>query len=173
MQHNEPAQARQLFTLGTQAAQEALASGSAYSVEAHFWYGVNHIEAARLQGKIASARALGDATRHIERAAAIDETYHFAGPLRVLGRIMHMRPLLLGGDLNKAVDFLRRALQVSPDNSTTMLYLAEALFADRQLAETRSVVKRIIEGAPDPAWQWEQARDRKAAQAILDKMNQN
>ncbi len=41
---------------------------------------------------------------------------------------MHLKPLLLGGSVDRAIEYYRRALQIAPHNSTTMLYYAEALF---------------------------------------------
>lgn len=167
----DKAAARRHFAAGAQEALQA-ARLQPNRVEGHFWFGVNHIEAARAGGKVAAARALSLATRHIERAAQIDETYHFAGPLRVLGRLTHLRPLLLGGSLDHALDIYRRALQIAPDNSTTLLYYAEALVADRQPGEARRVLNRLIAAAPDPDWIWEQTRDKILARALLQKMNE-
>lgn len=59
-------------------------------------------------------------------------TTHFAGPLRVWGKLMHQKPLLLGGSIDRALDIYRRALQIAPHNSTTLLYYAESLIADQR-----------------------------------------
>ncbi len=83
-----------------------------------------------------------------------------------------MRPLLLGGSLDHALDIYRRALQLAPHNSTTLLYFAEALLSDRQPGEARRVLNRLIEAAPDPDWTWEQTRDKTLARALLQKMNE-
>lgn len=162
--------ARRHFAAGAQEAQQATRL-LPNRVEGHFWFGVNHIEAARAGGAVAAARALKTATQHIERATQIDEAFYFAGPLRVWARLTQMRPLLLGGSLDHALDIYRRALQLAPDNSTTLLYFAEALLSDRQPGEARRVLNRLIEAAPDPDWTWEQTRDKTLARALLQKMN--
>ncbi len=158
--------ARLHFAAGASEAFEA-ARLQPNRVEGHFWAGVNSIEASRLAGTIAAARALPQASRHIERSARIDETYHFAAPLRVSGRITHLRPMILGGNLDAAVYLLRRALQIAPQNSTTLLYLAQALRADRQPAEARSVLRQLVEAPIDPDWRWEQERDKAIAHTLL------
>jgi tetratricopeptide (TPR) repeat protein len=160
------------FARGAQRARQAVRL-QWYGVEGNFWYGVNLIEAARRHPLemlycCPAWRALSIATWHIERAASIDETYHFAGPLRVWGRLTHLRPLLLGGSVERAIVLYRRALQIAPDNSTTLLYYAEALLADKQQRAAREVLKRIIEASDDPDWRWEQERDRGLAQALLE-----
>ena len=142
-----------------------------HRVEGWFWHGVCALEASRLGGSFATARALPSATRHIERAMAIEETYYWAGPLRVLARITHYKPLILGGSVDRALDIYRRALQIAPDHSTTLLYYCEALLADQQNALARQTLQNIINAPDDEAWRWEQARDRKLAQQMIENMN--
>jgi cytochrome c-type biogenesis protein CcmH/NrfG len=113
---------------------------------------------------------LGPAEKRIEKAVAIDETFHFAGPLRVWARLTHLKPFVLGGNLNHALEIYRRAVQVAPDNSTTLLYYAQALIADRQPGLARQVLTLIIDAPEDAAWKWEQARDKRIAREELGKI---
>lgn len=134
-----------------------------FRVEAQFWRGVNLLEAARCANFLTRWRTLKPAEAQIQRAEATDETYHFAGPLRVHGRITHYKPLILGGSLDAAIILYRRALQVAPDNSTTLLYYADALLADRQRRAAREIWQRIMDAPDAPEWRWEQERDRRCA----------
>jgi len=161
--------ARQQFAAGAEVAKRAVEADWA-GVEGNFWYGVNAIEAARRSGVLASATTLPRASHYIERAMNIDETYHFAGPVRVWGRIMHFKPLILGGTIDRALDIYRRALQIDDRNSTTLLYYAEALMADQQWNNTRRVLQSIIDAPDDGAWLWEQARDRRRAHVLLEQL---
>jgi tetratricopeptide (TPR) repeat protein len=160
-----PDQALQHLMAGAQHGSAAFRL-QALRVEGHFWYGVNALETAQQRGKLAALAALRDTSQHIERSMTIDEEYHFAGPVRVWGRITHQKPLLLGGSLDRALEIYRRALQIAPDNSTTNLYYAEALWADQQRRAAREVLHKIITDPDDPEWRWEQARDRRLAQAL-------
>ena len=139
-------------------------------VEGFFWAGCCELEAARLQNPLTGARALGPAQKRIEKAMAVDETYHFAGPLRVLGRLTHLKPFIMGGSLDRALEIYRRAVQVAPDNSTTLLYYAQALVADRQPAIARQTLTKIIDAPEDAEWKWEQARDKRIAREERDKL---
>jgi tetratricopeptide (TPR) repeat protein len=158
--------AAQYFSQGAAAARAAMEKDKT-GIEGCFWRGVNEIEAARHTSTLAALAALKKATALIERAGNIDETYHFAGPLRVMGRIVHRRPLLLGGSANVAIDYFRRALQICPENSTTQIYLAEALLTEQQKPEARRILNEIISAPDDKNWLWEQARDRKLAEQLL------
>jgi len=163
---NERAQQR--FAAGAEVALRAVKAEST-RVEGHFWYGVNSIEAARRRGLLMTLGTLSRATRYIERALDLDEAYHFAGPVRVSGRIMHFRPPILGGTIDRAIDIYHRALQIDDRNSTTLLYYAEALIVDQQRIKARSVLRTIIEAPDDPHWRWEQTRDRKKAGEWLER----
>ena len=136
-------------------------------VEAAFWAPTCALEAARLSGTLATGIALGRAQKQLNRAAQIDETYHFAGPLRVLGRVTHLKPLILGGNLDYAIAFFERALQISPGNSTTLLYYADALIADNQPAKARRTLKQIIAAPALENWIWESERDRELARTMM------
>lgn len=91
--------------------------------------------------------------------------------MRVAARITHLKPLLLGGSLERSLDLYRRALQIAPQNSTTLLYYAEALLADQQKRLARRSLRAIIEAPEDEDWVWEQARDRRLAKAHLERMD--
>ena len=137
-------------------------------VEGAFWSASCALEAARLSGKLAAGLALGRAQKQLNRAAQIDERYHFAGPLRVLGRVTHLKPLVLGGNLDYALAFFERALQISPDNSTTLLYYADALIADNQPGKARRALQQIIAAPALENWVWESERDRDLARQMID-----
>lgn len=142
-----------------------------HDVEGHFWVGVNSLEWSRRKGWMHAASTLRAAEAAIMRAMNQDETYHFAGPVRVAARIMHLKPLLLGGSLDRAIDTYRRALQIAPHNSTTLLYYSEALLADQQKKTAREVLHQIINAPDDADWLWEQVRDRLLAKEHLSKMD--
>jgi hypothetical protein len=136
-------------------------------VEGLFWAGVAGIEAARVRGGLAVATALRGARQHLEQAAALDASFHEAGPYRVLGRIAQRAPRILGGDLKAALDFYRRSLDIAFDNSTTLLYLAETQRELKDEASARRTLLRIIEAPVQPHWRWEQERDKRRARLLL------
>ena len=158
--------ARALFAGGAEQARAAQ-NIEGDRVEGVFWEATCALEAARLSGKIAAGLALGRAQKQLNRAAQIDERYHFAGPLRVLGRVTHLKPLVLGGNLDYALAFFERALQIAPDNSTTLLYYADALIADNQPAQARRTLKQIIAAPALENWKWESERDRELARVMM------
>lgn len=167
---NQPDAALKLFEEGKAHAEKAVELNR-HDVEGHFWLGVNQLEWARRKGWLQAASTLRGAEAHIARAMNQNEEFHFAGPIRVAARIMHFKPLLLGGSLDRAIDMYRRALQIAPHNSTTLLYYVEALLADQQKKLARETLRHIIDAPDDADWRWEQSRDRRIAKEHLAKMN--
>jgi len=55
-----------------------------------------------------------------------------------------------------------------PDNSTTLLYYADALIADNQPAQGRRVLQQIIALPAQPDWVWEGERDRALAKRWIE-----
>jgi hypothetical protein len=135
-------------------------------VEGRFWWAVNFLEAGRTSTKWSAYWALRGAKNQLETAAEIDETFHFAGPLRVLGRVAHLAPARLGGGLEAARKYYERALEIA-DNSTTRLYYAGLLedIGDQKGAQTQ--IEAILDAPVDEDWRWEQERDRIKAQQWL------
>jgi tetratricopeptide (TPR) repeat protein len=170
MQASDEKEAVRNYEAGAEEARKAIVL-QPHRVEGYFWLGVNQLEAARRKSWASAARALPAAARHIERAMNIDEEYHFAGPLRVWARITHLKPLILGGSLDRALDIYRRALQIAPHNSTTLIYYSEALLADQQKPLARETLNAVISNPDDPEWYWEQQRDRQQARKLLEIMN--
>ncbi len=163
---------------GSEAAKIALRHGHesakwAYSlepkrVEGHFWMAVCGIEKVRLCGKLSTVLAIGGAKRRLQTALGLDEAFHFAGSHRVLGRIFHLTPRVLGGNDEKAEIHFRRALEIA-DNSTTRLYFGEFLLSRGDSDGADAQFKAIIAAPRDEDWVWEQARDRASARAHLNR----
>ena len=165
---SELATARRFYELAAHSAGEAVALQPT-RVEGQFWRGTCLLEAARHRGKLAALGALAPTTAHLKSAIKLDESFHFAGPLRVKGRVMHLKPLLLGGNLDIAMALYTRALQLFPAHTTTLLYLGEAQWADHQPAEAKTSWRAVLSAPDDADWTWEGARDKKEAARLLAK----
>lgn len=162
-------EARAHYEQGASASTRA-ARLSAERVEGHFWRGVN---LALLAQKENPARALFHALRAkkaLERAAHIDSSYHAAGPLRVLARLQHKLPPLLGGGRTRARTNFEQALQLAPANTVTRIYFAELLMETGDEQAARAQLEAILSAPTDPDWAFEAERDRKLAREKLTGM---
>lgn len=166
MQHLENGErrlARAEFERGTDVAQWTVPYEGA---PGRFWWAVNFLEAGRIGGKWATYWALRGAKPQVETAAQLDEAFHFAGPLRVLGRIAHLAPTRIGGGKEAARGYYERALEIA-DNSTTRLYYAELLRDLGDEGATKAQLEALLAAPVDEDWVWEQERDRVKAEQLL------
>jgi len=160
-------QKQQFHSTAVQAGQRAVFSKPT-RVEGHFWLGVNLALYAEATGGLRAARALLRARRELKRAAAISESYHGAGPLRVLGRLEHHAPLLLGGSRRRSLSYFERALAIT-SNSVTMIYMAELLLSIGDRPRAFELLQQLVSLPIDPEWEFENLRDRQLAQSMLAK----
>ena len=164
--------ARAQFEAGAEVAQwtlSASADGSLGEIErgeGRFWWAANFLEAGRLGGSWPAYWAARGAKPHLERVLAWDETYHFAGALRVLGRVAHLAPPRVGGGLEQSKAHFERALQIA-DNSTTQIYFAALLDNIGEKDAAKSQIEAILGAPDDENWIWEQARDRQKGREWL------
>ena len=165
----EPATRSQLHAAGIGAGERAIAL-NAERVEGHFWVGVNLALFAESHGGLRGLRALRWAKSELKLALKINETYHDAGPLRVLGRLAHKAPLWLGGSQSQSEKYYARALELAPANTVTLLYAAELALDRKQLPHAARLLGLIDSSPADAEWEYENRRDRELARELLKRI---
>ena len=161
-------EARAYHTRGATACERAVELKPSH-VEGHFWLGVNLALLARLENPFKALAHALRARRFLQRAVRLDQSYHAAGPLRVLARLQHKLPVLLGGGATRARANFERAISLAPANTVTRLYFAELLIEIGDTTRARKELESILNAPPDPAWAFESARDHRTAQEMLKK----
>jgi len=141
------------------------------SVEGYFWLGVNLALLANFENAFRAAHHALRAKRVLSRAAQINPAYHGAGSLRVLARLLHKLPRLLGGNTNRALVLFERAIELAPSNTITRLYFAEMLLETGAIAPARTQLEALLNAPLDPAWAFETTRDRRRALELLQKID--
>jgi hypothetical protein len=159
----------QYFQRGVLAA-EAATSLQADLVAGQFWLGVNLALRAQVEGLWIALTRLRRAKRVLTIAKNIDQTFHSAGPLRVLGRIEHKVPRVLGGSRRRARECYERALTIAPQNTVTRMFFAELLIENREIEVARKELKYILAVEYDPEWEFEIARDQIRAAQMLQEL---
>jgi uncharacterized protein (TIGR02996 family) len=142
-------------------------------VEGHFWLGVNLALIAEVENPLNALRHALGAKRSLLRAVELDPAYHAAGPLRVLARLQHKLPRLLGGETARARANFERAIQLAPANTVTRLYFAELLLETGDKDRARIELETLLNTPHDSQWAFESARDRKIARKLLDEMGKD
>ena len=164
-----PDSSKQLYAAGIGAGERAVALNKD-RVEGHFWVGVNLALFAEANRGIRGLRALRWAQLELRRAIEIDERYHGAGPLRVLGRLLYKAPKILGGSRKRSRELLERALAIAPSNSVTLLYAAELAISSGERDRALNLLRMVIDLPVDVEWEFENRRDRELARSLLDQI---
>lgn len=161
---------RQLYSAGICAGERAAALND-NRVEGHFWVGVNLALFAEINGGFRGLRALRWARLELKRAIEIDERYHGAGPLRVLGRLDHKAPRILGGNRKRSRRLLDQAIAIAPSNSVTLAYAAELAIENGEIDRASDILRQLIESPIDAEWEFENTRDREFARSLLERIS--
>ena len=156
----------QLHAAGIGAGERAVAL-NAERVEGHFWVGVNLGLFAESRGGLRGARSLLWAKSELKLAMKINEAYHDGGPLRVLGRLAHHAPRLLGGGRRQSEKYYDRAMEIAPANTVTLLYAAELAIDSKRMPRAAHLLNVLITLPTDPDWEYESCRDRETARTLL------
>lgn len=162
--------ARRLHAEGVEAGRRA-AKARSDRVEGHFWLGVNLALLARFEPPTKAAARVLQAKQVLLRAIAIDAAYHAAGPLRVLARLQHQLPRLLGGGVAKARVNFERAIGIAPANTVTRIYFAELLIAVGETTRARAELEQILTVPFNPDWAFEIERDQRVAKEMIKKLS--
>jgi tetratricopeptide (TPR) repeat protein len=139
-------------------------------VEGHFWLGVNLALQAEVTNPLAALRLAWRARRSLERAVRINPAYHAAGPLRVLARLEHRLPRMVGGGHARAQTHFAKAIEIAPLNTVTRLYFAEMLFDTGDVSSAQREIETLLSALPVPGWEFETERDRSLAREMLERM---
>src|SRR5438876_5959706 len=83
-------------------------------VEGHFWLGVNLALLAAESNDFNAARLAVKARKALSCAVAIDPGFHGAGPLRVLAKLEHKLPALMGGGGPRSRAHFEQAIDIAP-----------------------------------------------------------
>lgn len=157
---------RKFLAAGVQAGKRAVALAP-HRVEGHFWLGANY-------GLTAESRhflrglSLVDAIRHeMETVVHLDPDYEHGAGLRTLARVYYRAPFFKGGDKRRSIELLEDCLIRYPENSLTMLYLADSYLALGLRLEAREQLERILALCPDPQYGPELAEHQAEARSRL------
>ena len=151
---------------GTRACEQAIRLEPA-RVKGHFWLGVNLALLAQTKTFPFSGYYALRARRELRRAVQIDPRYHGAGPLRVLARLEHKLPAILGGSRRRARLSFEKAIALAPTNTVTRIYYAEMLREEGNTNNARQQLEAILSAPHDPDWSFEIERDQSLAREIL------
>lgn len=142
------------------------------SVEANFWLAVNYGAYGQEKGIMQSLSLISPIKKTAERVIALDETYFYGGPHRVIGRLYHKAPgfpLSIGSN-KKAIEHLEKAVAIGPKFFLNRLFLAEVYLSERKKDKAREQLEAILAAAPNTNHEREDEIIRRDAAALLENL---
>ncbi|MFH1533072.1 MAG: TRAP transporter TatT component family protein [Pseudomonadota bacterium] len=142
--HTEGTKARlAIFEKGIRYAQEGVERAED-CVPCHFWLGVSYAKYGESKGILHSLDLVPHVRGEMELVRKLDPTYDYGGADRVLGRLLHKLPAMNGGDNKKAIEHLRKAIEIGPGLLMNQRFLAEVLISEGRKDEARALLEHVV-----------------------------
>ena len=120
--------------------------------EGHFWLGANYGGYAKLS-VLAGLSDFEDIKQEMETVIKLDESYQSGSAYMALGQLYLEAPRMLGGDSQKAVEYLEKGLRYGSENALLRLNLAQAYHAVNRDRDARKQIDYIMSMKIDPAYE--------------------
>lgn len=157
-----------IFEKGIRYAQEGVERDGA-CVPCHFWLGVSYAKYGEAKGIFHSLDLVPHVQREMKIVLELDASYDFGGPDRVLGRVLHQLPAMNGGDNEKAIEHLRKAIKHGPGLLMNHRFLAEVLISVGRKDEAKVLLEAVI-AVPEAEMIKRKIPDLKEEQAVARRL---
>ncbi len=166
--HLADRQAKPIFEEGIAAGRKA-ENLNPKRPEGYFWTGANEGLLAEASNLISGLRMVASVRNEMQKVMKLAPEYQQYGAERILGRLYFRLPFFAGGNKLLSIHLLENCLKRYPDNSLTLLYLADSYRAVGRREDARKLLERMLKLCPDPIYGPEQADNQAAAREELQK----
>ena len=115
--------------------------------EGHFWLGANYGGNAQIS-TLAGLSEIEDIKREMETVLKIDEGFQSGSAYMVLGQVYLQSPRILGGDTQKAIEYLEKGVKLGPGNALLRVRLAEAYAQDHRNGDAQKQIEALTAMKP-------------------------
>ena len=157
-----------LFREGTEAGKAAIQL-QPDKPEGHFWLAANYGGSAA-HSTIANLSSFQDIKREMEAVLKIDESYQGYSAYLGLGRLYLQAPRVLGGDTEKAIEYLQKGIKLNPNHGLMRFHLAEAYESTNRNAEAKKQIEALMAVTPDAQYAAEHKEAVDKAKKLLEKI---
>ena len=157
-----------MFREGTEAGKTAVQL-QPDKPDGHFWLGANYGGSAA-HSTIANISSFRDIKREMEAVLKLDEGYQGYSAYLGLGRLYLQAPGVLGGDSQKAIEYLEKGVKLNPNHGLMRYHLAQAYYANNRDADARKQIEALMAVTPDPKYAAEHKDAIEKAKKLLTKI---
>ena len=137
--------------------------------DGHFWLGANYGGTAA-HSTLANLSSFKDIKGEMEAVLRIDESYQGYSAYLGLGRLYLQAPRMLGGDSQKAIEYLEKGVKLNPAHALMRFHLAEAYEANNRRGEAKKQIGALMALTPDPKHIAEHKHAIEQAKRLLEKI---
>jgi tetratricopeptide (TPR) repeat protein len=135
--------------------------------DGHFWLGANYGGDAE-HSTLAGLASVNDIRQEMETVLKLDEGYGGGLAYLGLGKLYSQAPRALGGDNQKAIEYLEKGLKVGKNNTAIMVTLAKAYHSENRDGEAQKLINNILTMTPDPEYVPEYKESVEQAKKLKD-----
>ncbi|MCI0414293.1 tetratricopeptide repeat protein [bacterium] len=154
------------FEKGIEAGRKAI-QNAPDRCEGHFWLGINLAVLAESSSVFRALGMVDDVKTEIQKAMEISENCECGGPQRVLGKLHARLPFFKGGSKTKAIEFLKKSLQLCPQDTQSRIFLAEIYIDEGKNGFAKQLLRQVLVQEPDPQWIPETKQNKIVAEKML------
>lgn len=136
---------QQLHQEGIDAAKKAVEINP-NEAASHYWLGVNYGLFGKAKGVMKSLSLVDPIKKEMAAVIKMDPKYNDGGAYVVLGNMYFVLPGIAGGSNDKAMENLKTAIKIAPDNWTAHNYLAEVYIDEGMKDEAKKLLDTVIAG---------------------------
>jgi len=164
----EPREQEKAFRDGIEAGKQAIQLQDS-KPDGHFWLGANYGGAAQ-SSLLAGLSEVEEIKGEMETVLKFDAGYESGSAYMVLGQVYLEAPKLLGGDTQKAIDYLEKGAKLGPDNALLKVTLAKAYAAEHRNAEAQKRIDALMTMKVTPGYEPEYAEAVAEAKKVQEKL---
>ena len=119
--------------------------------DGHFWYGVNLGEQASRSPLTTGLKSMDDIRSKMNKVIELKPDYELASAYDVLAQL-ELGSRMLGGQPDKAVEYLEKAIEIEKNNGDVRIHMAEALLALKKPSEAKKHLDYVLQMKPHPEY---------------------
>lgn len=139
--------------------------------DGHFWLGANYGGNAKLS-VLAGLADFEDIRKEMETVLKLDEGYQSGSAYMALGQLYLEAPRMLGGDSQKAVEYLEKGARLGPTNALLRWHLAAAYAELHRNDDARKQIDYLLAMKPAPGYEPEYEEAVTEVRKLQEKLKQ-
>jgi tetratricopeptide (TPR) repeat protein len=137
--------------------------------EGHFWLGANYGGKAKLS-VLSGLSEFEDIKHEMETVLKLDEGYQSGSAYMALGQLYLEAPRFLGGDSQKAIEYLEKGLRFGPDNALLRWHLAAAYAEVHRNDDAKKQIDIVLAMKPAAGYEPEHAEAVAEVRKLQEKL---